>query len=68
MNNKEQLINDIETLLNAYGDGTPTQINPSLLSFMDEETLKSIISSLLKQKENAVESNLEWMEQFKKYD
>ena len=68
MNNKEQLINDIETLLNTYGDGTPTQINPSLLSFMDEETLKSIISSLLKQKENAVESNLEWMEQFKKYD
>ncbi len=68
MNDKEQLINDIETLLNAYGDGAPTHINPDLLAFMDEETLKSIIGSLLKQKENAVESNLEWMEQFKKYD
>ena len=54
MNDKEQLINDIETLLNAYGDGAPTHINPDLLAFMDEETLKSIIGSLLKQKENAV--------------
>jgi len=68
MNNKAQLIHDIETLLNSYGDGAPTHINPDLLSFMDEETLKSIIGSLLKQKENVVESNLEWMEQFKKYD
>lgn len=66
---KETLIHDIETLLNSYGDETPpTVINPALLAFMDEETLKSIIDSLLRQKETVNEDNIEWLEQFKKYD
>jgi hypothetical protein len=66
---KEELIKDIETLLNSYDDKLPrTQINPALLAFMDEETLKSIIGSLLRQKENVNEDNKEWLEQFKKYD
>ena len=66
---KEELIKDIETLLNGYDDKLPrTQINPALLAFMDEETLKSIIGSLLRQKENVNEDNKEWLEQFKKYD
>ena len=67
MDKKEELIADIENLLNLYGDGAPTHIDPKLLAFMDEETLKSIIGSLLRQKEKTVESNLEWLEQFKKY-
>ena len=65
---KEQLIHDIENLLNSYEGGSETHINPDLLAFMDEETLKSVIGSLLRQKEKTVESNLEWLEQFKKYD
>ena len=66
---KEELIKDIETLLNSHGDKAPrTQINPALLAFMDEETLKSIIDSLLRQKESVNEDNREWLEQFKKYD
>ena len=65
---KEQLIHDIENLLNSYEGGSETYINPDLLSFMDEETLKSVIDSLLRQKEKTVESNLEWLERFKKYD
>ena len=65
---KEQLIHDIENLLNSYEGGSETHINPDLLAFMDEETLKSVIDSLLRQKEKTVESNLEWLEQFKKYD
>lgn len=66
---KETLIHDIETLLNSYGDDTPpTVINPALLEFMDEETLKSIIDSLLRQKETVNEDSIEWLEQFKKYD
>lgn len=66
---KEKLIHDIETLLNSYGDDVPpTVINPSLLEFMDEETLKSIIGSLLRQKETVNEDSIEWLEQFKKYD
>ncbi len=67
MNKKEELVADIEALLNSYEGQHPTQIDPALLSFMDEQTLKSIIVSLLEQKENTVESNLEWLEQFKKY-
>jgi hypothetical protein len=66
MNEKEKLIQDIENLLNTYEDATATHINPELLSFMDEATLKNIIDSLLRQKEKTVESNLEWLEQFKK--
>jgi len=66
---KIELISDIEKLLNSYGDETPpTVINPALLEFMDEETLKSIIDSLLRQKERVNEDNVEWLEQFKKYD
>ncbi len=66
---KKELIHDIETLLNSYGEKVPTTvINPALLEFMDEETLKSIIDSLLRQKETVNEDSIEWLEQFKKYD
>jgi len=66
---KEVLIHDIETLLNSYGKDVPvTEINPALLEFMDEGTLKNIIGTLLKQKEQVNEDAIEWLEQFKKYD
>ena len=69
MSTKQELINDIETLLNGYGDDVPvTEINPALLEFMDERTLKTIVGSLLKQKETVNEDAIEWLEQFKKYD
>jgi hypothetical protein len=64
---KEALIGDIEKLLNSYEGQKPTHINPDLLAFMDEGTLKGIIASLLEQKEHTIESNLEWLEQFKKH-
>ncbi|MDD3476789.1 MAG: hypothetical protein PHI38_07965 [Sulfurimonas sp.] len=68
MTRKEQLINDIQNLLNSYEGIHKTDINPDLLKFMDEETLLSIIGSLLDQKENSKESDLEWLETFKKYN
>ncbi|MDP2078949.1 MAG: hypothetical protein Q8N01_05980 [Sulfuricurvum sp.] len=64
---KQQLINDIQNLLNRYEGLSPTSINPTLLEFMDRDTLLSIISSLLKQQENTNQDNLEWLEQFKQY-
>lgn len=67
MNNKEQLIQDIQNLLNSYEDIKKTDINPALLEFMDENTLKDIISSLLYQKEQEKDVDMEWLEQFKKY-
>ncbi|QOP45696.1 hypothetical protein [Sulfurimonas paralvinellae] len=62
---KEQLITDIQNLLNNYEGIRPTSINPDLLEFMDEETLISIIDSLLDQKEDNKEADTEWLEKFK---
>ncbi|MDD2356629.1 MAG: hypothetical protein PHX13_01795 [Thiovulaceae bacterium] len=67
MNDKKQLIQDIQNLLNSYVGINKTDINPALLEFMDEETLKNIISDLLYQKEQEKDVDLEWLEQFKKY-
>lgn len=66
MTKQQQLILDIENLLNSYTGQTPTYINPAMLSFLDEDTLISMIDSLLTQKEDAKESDLEWLKQFKK--
>lgn len=63
---KNKLISDIQQLLNTYDGVSKTSINPNLLEFMDEETLLSVIDSLLTQKEDAKESDTEWLEKFKK--
>jgi len=65
MSTKEQLIKDIQNLLNSYENVSATEINPNLLEFMDEVTLKQIIGSLLDQKETHVSGDTEWLEQFK---
>jgi len=66
MSQKEKLLEDIEKLLNNYPDKlSATSIDPNILKFLDEDSLKGIINSLLEQKENVVESNREWMSQFK---
>ena len=52
---KQQLIKDIQNLLNTYSGVSATTINPELLEFIDENTLISIIDSLLVQKEEAKE-------------
>jgi hypothetical protein len=65
MTNKEKLIKDIQNLLNTYEGVHKTDINPTLLEFMDEDTLKSIIDNLLTQKENTMDSNKTWLEKFK---
>jgi len=68
MSNKKQLITDIQDLLNSYEGIHKTFIDPTLLDFMDEETLKSIIGSLLDQKEVVLKNeDLEWLEQFKSH-
>jgi hypothetical protein len=65
MQRKEQLIKDIQDLLNSYEGISPTSINPALLEFMDEETLLSIIGSLLDQKEQNAQVDEQWLEKFK---
>jgi len=65
MSRKEKLIEDIQNLLNTYEGISPTSINPDLLKFMDEDTLLSIVDSLLSQKEASKEADKEWLEKFK---
>jgi hypothetical protein len=66
MSTKEKLIKDIQNLLNSNHTVSNTEINPSLLEFMDEKTLKSIISSLLDQVELSNSTvDIEWLNQFK---
>ncbi len=67
MDRKDKLIIDIQNLLNTYEGIHKTSINPDLLRFMDEESLISIIDSLLDQKEASKESDMEWLEKFKTY-
>jgi len=66
MDNKSKLILDIQNLLNNHENISHTTINPNLLEYMDENTLKSIIGSLLDQKEILSNADIEWLEQFKK--
>ena len=65
MTRKEKLIDDIQKLLNSYEGIHETSINPNLLGFMDEDTLVSIIDSLLVQKEASKEVDMEWLKTFK---
>jgi len=62
---KEQLILDIQNLLNTYENLNSTCINPNILTFMNEETLINIISSLLDEKEELNQVDEIWLEQFK---
>jgi len=64
--NKKKLIEDIQQLLNEHEDGSTTQINPALLEYMSEDELKAIIDDLLRQKEQFVETHVEWLNRFKK--
>ena len=65
MQRKEQLIKDIQDLLNTHGKVEKTDINPALLEFMDEDTLVSIVGSLLDQKEESKDVDVDWLEKFK---
>lgn len=68
MSKKEELILDIQNLLNSYQGIQNTIIDSHILEFMDEDSLKSIIHSLLDQKESLMISDVEWLEKFKKYE
>ena len=61
---KEKLIKDIQQLLNEY-KGSVTQINPAILEYMSENELKAIIEDLLRQKEQFLETHLDWLNRFK---
>jgi len=65
-NEKKILLAEIEKLI-AYGKKDPT-INPVLLKYLEVSDLISIKSRLLKNIGHLTKENIEWLEQFKKYE
>ena len=66
MNKKEELLNDIETLI-SYGRDEPT-INPALLAYLEIDDLISTKKKLLERVGKLSDEDKEWLEQFKKYE
>ena len=63
----EALLADIETLM-QHDDHDKETINPSLLAYLDLETLISVKQSLLKRSGKISQEDKAWLEQFKKYE
>jgi len=64
---KEELLKEIEALL-SYKPTDTTTINPNYLDYLEIEDLKSIKENLIKSIGKLKEEDIEWLEQFKKYD
>jgi len=63
---KKILLADIEKLI-AYGRDEPT-INPDLLAYLEIEDLINTKAKLLERVGKLSKKDIEWLEQFKKYD
>ena len=63
---KKILLADIEKLI-AYGRDEPT-INPDLLAYLSIEDLINTKAKLLERVGTLSKKDIEWLEQFKKYD
>jgi len=66
MNEKEELLEQIEKLM-SYGDDKPA-INPEFLEYFEIDELIGIRDNLSKKVATLSEDDLEWLEQFKKYE
>lgn len=67
MQTKEALLTDIEQLL-TYNPEEKTTINPNYLEYLSLEDLISIRNKLITRLGQLKEDDIEWLEQFKKYD
>ena len=63
---KKTLLKEIDKLI-SYGKEEET-INPDLLAYLDTDQLLSIKRELLRRVGHLNDEDLEWLEQFKKYD
>jgi len=64
MNEKENILKEIETLLAKY-DGQ-MEISPYVLEYLDENELEKILKNLQKKQESVIKDNFEWMKGFVK--
>ncbi len=63
---KEELLADIEKLI-AYGREEPT-INPALLAYLEIDDLIATKKKLLERVGKISQEDIEWLQQFKKYE
>ena len=61
MDNKKELIEEIAKLIESDPDATPMEL--SLLEFLSEEDLISVLKNLYKSKESRSEQNEEWFKE-----
>jgi len=67
MQTKEELLTDIEKLL-TYKPEEKTTINPNYLEYLTLEDLHSIKKNLMDRIGQLSEEDVQWLEQFKKYE
>lgn len=67
INEKEALLKEIEALL-SYKPEDKLEINPNYLEYLEIEDLASIKKSLIDKIGTLSSEDIEWLEQFKKYD
>ncbi len=67
MQTKEELLKEIEALL-TYNPKEKTTINPNYLEFLEIEDLQNIKKNLMEKIGKLTQEDIEWLEQFKRYE
>jgi len=67
INKKEALLKEIEALL-TYKPENKTTINPNYLEYLELEDLESIKKGLMAKIGKLTQEDIEWLEQFKRYE
>jgi len=67
INEKEELLHEIEALL-TYKPENKTTINPNYLEYLELEDLENIKKGLMAKIGKLTQEDIEWLEQFKKYE
>jgi len=67
INEKEELLHEIEALL-TYKPENKTTINPNYLEYLELEDLENIKRGLMAKIGKLTQEDIDWLEQFKKYE
>jgi len=67
INKKEELLHEIEALL-SYKPENKTTINPNYLEYLELEDLENIKRGLMAKIGKLTQEDIDWLEQFKKYE
>jgi len=67
MQTKEELLHEIEALL-TYKPENKTTINPNYLEYLELEDLENIKRGLMAKMGKLTQEDIEWLEQFKRYE